>query len=405
MDLQQSKNVGAIDRPTWQEVALHLYHRVVALPRLDVVLPDGRHIRSAKQEAAALLRLRSWRAALALATRDQLALFEAYIDSEVEVEPVDGSGNDEATAFLNAIKEVDEQWQDFRVVTAAIHSSRFIWQQNTESRRAKLAVHYSIPEEFWLAFMSEEYPIYSHYLFEEDESYRHWKRACERKLQFAFDVCQMRPGHKVLNVGEGWGGQLTFAGQRGVHVTGLTLNEASYAASLRKREQEGLTSTCEVVHVDFYNYRSSERFDAITNMGVTEHLTDYDGLMAQYARLLKSGGHVYSDFVGITCDLSFRALIQKHVYPGAAAVYLPKLLAAAEKNGQMSVVATYDDRLSYDKTCVAWARNLETSREFIVSKFGLARYRWMWSYLWMCVHGFRTYGNGITGTRVILQRR
>jgi len=29
----------------------------------------------------------------------------------------------------------------------------------------------------------------------------------------------------------------------------------------------------------------------------------------------------------------------------------------------------------------------------------------MWAYLWMCVHGFRTYSVGITGTRVVLRRR
>ena len=140
-------------------------------------------------------------------------------------------------------------------------------------------------------------------------------------------------------------------------------------------------------------------------MGVTEHLTDYDGLMAQYARLLKSGGYVYSDFVGVTRDEPFRAFIQKSVYPGAAAVYLPKLLAAASRSDHFDVVATFDDRLSYDKTCEAWARNVEANRELIVSRFGAARYRWMWSYLWMCVYGFRTYENGITGTRVVMRRR
>ena len=253
--------------------------------------------------------------------------------------------------------------------------------------------------------MTNEYPIYSHYLFEEDESWSAWEKACERKLQFAVDACRMRPGDRVLNIGEGWGGMLAYAGLRGMRHTGITLNEASYQAALAKRRKLGLEGTCEVVQVDFYHFHPQGRFDAITNMGVTEHLTDYDRLMAQYARLFKSGGYVYSDFVGVTRDLPFRSFIQKDVYPGADAVYLPKLLAAAERNGQMDVVATFDDRLSYDKTCEAWARNLAARRDYIVSTFGLTRYRWMWSYLWMCVHGFRSYANGITGTRVVLRRR
>jgi cyclopropane-fatty-acyl-phospholipid synthase len=393
--------------------------RLFAVDGLTVVLPDGQRVCGAGP-AAATVRLHTWRAALTFALRDQLGLFEAYVDSQVDVDPL--PGEDEAAAFLAALKAGDEQWKDFRLLSAALHSSRFFWQQNTEARRAKLAVHYSIPEDFWLAFMSKEYPIYSHYLFEEEESFRDWEKACQRKLQFALDTCRARPGDRVLNIGEGWGGMLTYAGRRGIRLTGVTLNEESYKACLAKREKEGLAGTCEVIRTDFYHFHPvtmgpqaapyparsrapDGRFDAITNMGVTEHLTDYDALMAQYARLLRSGGYVYSDFVGVTRDVPFRSLIQKDVYPGAAAVYLPKLIAAAARNGQMDVVATYDDRLSYDKTCEAWARNVEASRDVIVPRFGAARYRWMWSYLWMCVHGFRTYDNGITGTRVVLRRR
>jgi cyclopropane-fatty-acyl-phospholipid synthase len=160
-----------------------------------------------------------------------------------------------------------------------------------------------------------------------------------------------------------------------------------------------------VVKTDFYRFESAEPFDAITNMGVTEHLTDYAALMAQYARLVVRGGHVYSDFVGTNRNRPFRSLIQKLVYPGAAAVYLPKLLRAAEDSREFDVVAVHDDRLSYDKTCQAWARTVESQRQYIVENFGEHRYRWIWSYLWMSVHGFRSYENGITGTRVVLRRR
>ena len=69
------------------------------------------------------------------------------------------------------------------------------------------------------------------------------------------------------------------------------------------------------------------------------------------------------------------------------------------------ILETHDDRLSYDKTCEAWARNVEQNRDLVVPMFGERRYRWMWGYLWMCVYGFRAVTNGITGTRVVLRRR
>lgn len=388
--------------PDWQSALVDAGRRVFAMEGIDVVLPSGKKLSSLGRRVATM-RFNDWRAVTALLSRDQMGLFEAFMGSQVDALPE--PGDDDAAAFLHVVKAVDEQWRDLRLLSAALHSSRFFWQQTTRARREKLAVHYSIPEEFWLAFMSKEHPIYSHYLFDEGETHEDWERACERKLEYAMRVCRMTPGQRVLNIGEGWGGWMTYAGRRGLRATGITLNEESYEACLRKREAEGLTSTCEVIRADFYHYHGGAPFDAITNMGVTEHLTDYDGLMARYARLLKSGGHVYSDFVGTHKDTPFRSMIQKQVYPGAAAVYLPKLAAAAARSEKLDVIEVHDDRLSYDRTCEAWARSCEKSRELMVSKFGERRYRWMWGYLWMCVYGFRTHENGITGTRVVLRRR
>jgi cyclopropane-fatty-acyl-phospholipid synthase len=368
---------------------------------IDLVLPSGKRVRSGAP-AVATLRFQDWRAVAAFLLRDQAGLFECYLQERLDLEP---GSSDPAESLLGVIKALDEQSTDWHWVGAALSSSRYFWQQNTAARRAALSVHYSVPVAFWLSLLSEEYPIYSHYLFEEHETHEAWERACERKLEYALRVCQLRPGERVLNVGEGWGGFMAYAGRRGVSVTGTTLNDQSYKACRAKRKAEGLEATCEVVKTDFYDYQSHAPFDAITNMGVTEHLTDYDRLLTQYSRLLKSGGYVYSDFVGTTRDAPFRSLIQQHVYPGAAAVYLPRLLNAVERNQGFDVVTVFDDRLSYDKTCVAWARNAEAHRGTIVEGFGEMRYRWIWSYLWMSVYGFRTYHVGITGTRLLLRKR
>jgi cyclopropane-fatty-acyl-phospholipid synthase len=386
----------------WASALLSARPRVFGVPGLELILPTGTRL-PCDGPPVATVRFKTAHAVRAFLIRDQMGAFEAFMDQEVDIEPL--PGEDAAAAFLAVVRTLDEQWKDFRLLSAAIHSSRYVWQQNTAARRAKLAVHYSVPEEFWLAFMSREYPIYSHYLFDDEETWQAWETACERKLDFAMRVCRMRPGDRILNIGEGWGGMMNYAGRRGMRYTGVTLNEESYKACLTKREKEGLAGTCDVIQTDFYHYHPAETFDAITNMGVTEHLTDYDELLAQYARLLRADGHVYSDFVGTTRDVPFRSMIQKHVYPGAAAVYLPKLLEAVARSGQFDVVETHDDRRSYAKTCEAWARNVEQSRDFIASTFGERRYRWMWAYLWMCVYGFRSYGIGITGTRVVLRRR
>jgi cyclopropane-fatty-acyl-phospholipid synthase len=375
--------------------------RRFAVPGVELTLPNGTAIGGGAKPIAGL-RLHDWGAARAYLLRDQLALFDGYLAGRLDFV---ATSDDASESLLLFLQRFDEASKDQRFISAALSSSRYFWQQNTDTRRKNLSVHYSVPPAFWLSFLTNDYPIYSHYLFEEHETERDWEAACERKLGYAMQVCQLKPGDRALNIGEGWGGFLTYAGRRGVRLTGLTLNDESFGAASAKREREGLTETCQVIKTDFYAFRSVEPFDAITNMGVTEHLTDYDALMEQYARLLKPGGCVYSDFVGVNYDRPFRSLIQKLVYPGAAAVYLPHLLRAAERSRKLELVAVHDDRLSYDKTCQAWARNVERRREYIVEHFGEARYRWIWSYLWMSVYGFRSHENGITGTRVVLRRR
>jgi cyclopropane-fatty-acyl-phospholipid synthase len=384
----------------WQQELLESGLSRFAIQHINLILPNGKALRNSEQPIATV-RLNDWTAARAYLLRDQLGLFEHYLAGRLDLL---AERRDEAESLLLFLEAFDNASNDQRLLSAALSSSRFFWQQNTKTRRDNLSVHYSVDPAFWLSFLNNAYPIYSHYVFEEHETQADWEAACERKLAYAMTVCQMKPGQRVLNIGEGWGGFLTYAGRRGMRYTGLTLNDESFDAATSKCKKEGLTDTCEVLKTDFYSFRA-EPFAAITNMGVTEHLTDYDALMDQYVRLLVPGGHVYSDFVGTIRDSPFRSLIQKLVYPGAAAVYLPKLIKAAERNGQLDVVAVHDDRLSYDKTCQAWARTVETQREYITQHFGEPRYRWLWSYLWMSVYGFRTHKNGITGTRVVLRRR
>lgn len=380
--------------------AFRLWQSKLRIEGIEIILPDGSRLPAGRTQLGTL-QLVSWRAAVAFALRDHAGFFEHYLDGNVHLLPCEASA---AEVLLEVVGAFDTAVADLRLLSAALHSSRFAWQKNTRYRRAALAVHYSVDPRFWIAFMSEEYPIYSHYLFEPGEAASAWEAACQRKLEFAFQACHMRAGDRVLNIGEGWGGWLTFAGRRGVHVTGLTLNRESYAACIAKREREGLRAQSDVYEQDFFHYRAAP-FDAITNMGVTEHLTDYGALMRKYAELLKPGGLVYADFVGSTLDEPFGSLTQKFVYPGATPVYLPRLLDAAARSGFFDVITTHDDRRSYELTCRAWAQNVERQRDYLVTHFGERRYRWLWSYLWMCVYGFRSYEKGLTGTRVVMRRR
>ena len=60
------------------------------------------------------------------------------------------------------------------------------------------------------------------------------------------------------------------------------------------------------------------------------------------------------------------------------------------------------DRHNYYLTCKAWAKNLEASREKIVSRWGEMLYRRFRLYLWGSAHAFLSHG--MDAYRVVLQQ-
>ena len=136
----------------WASAIVRARPQSFGVPGLELILPSGARVAGDGVPTAAI-RLNTRRAMRALIFRDQMRLFEAFMDQEIDIEPL--PGQDAAAAFLAVARAIDEHWKDFRLLSAAIHSSRFFWQQRTASRRAKLAVHVAISEPklgVWIVF-------------------------------------------------------------------------------------------------------------------------------------------------------------------------------------------------------------------------------------------------------------
>ena len=150
-----------------------------------------------------------------------------------------------------------------------------------------------------------------------------------------------------------------------------------------------------------YSPPESERFDAILNLGVTEHLPDYRATLAQYRRLLKPGGKVYLDASSSPVKYPFSSYIYRHIYPGnATPLCLHDYLAEVAKT-PFELLAVHNDRHSYELTARHWAENLERAREEIVARWGQPLFRRFQLYLWGVVDVFRR--NDMGAYRVILQ--
>ena len=92
----------------------------------------------------------------------------------------------------------------------------------------------------------------------------------------------MGPGARVLDIGGGWGAFVEHGGQRGLHVTSLTISEESRA--VRPGVSSTSSTAVRVRREHFFAHRPDEPYDAIVNLGVTEHLPDYAATLAAYRR-------------------------------------------------------------------------------------------------------------------------
>jgi len=350
-------------------------------------LPD-RPLRRAEEGVIKFrLTFRNQRAVDALKSLDEMRIGEAYLFGDLSI---DG----DLTAAL-----------DMRSSLTDKHLLAYLWSNygqslfrgQVRSDTSWISEHYDEDSDFYLSFLDEKARCYSHAYFAADDE--PLESAVQRKLSTAMDSCGMRPGWRVLDIGAGWGAFTEHAGKRGVHVTSLTISKESetYVNDLIARE----SLPCRVICEHFLEHRVEEPYDAIVNLGVTEHLPDYAATLQQYQRLLKPGGRVFLDACATQKKHPFSAFTTKYIWPGnSTPLVLSEYLEEVAKT-PLELISLVNDRHNYLLTTKAWATNLDRARNEVVRRHGEVLYRRFRLYLWGCVHQFTT--REVTAYRMLLE--
>src|SRR5262245_18839934 len=333
------------------------------------------------------LAIHSRAGASALSSLDEKRIGEAYLDGDISLD------GDLLAAF------------DLRTTLTDSHPLAYLWSTYGQRlfygqfNRDKQWIHehYDNESEFYLLFLDREHRCYSHGYFESDDE--PLERAIRRKLDAAIESCGIQPGWRVLDIGAGWGAFTEHAGQRGVRVTSLTISAESEQYVNRLIARQALP--CQVVREHFLEYASKEPFDAIVNLGVTEHLPDYAATLARYEQLLKPGGRVFLDASASRAKFPCSSFVRSHVWPGnATPLQLTDYLGALAKT-PFELLSVRNDRRNYLLTTKHWAENLDRHRDTIVARWGERLYRRFRLYLWGCVHSFST--DDVTAYHLLLQ--
>ncbi|HKD08164.1 MAG TPA: class I SAM-dependent methyltransferase [Bryobacteraceae bacterium] len=257
--------------------------------------------------------------------------------------------------------------------------------------------HYNEDPRFYELFLDRRYRCYSQAEFASPTE--SLEDAMERKMNTAFEWANLRPGCRVLDIGAGWGSFVEFAGNRGIHVTSLTISTVSerYVSELIAR----LNLNCRVICEHFLEFRSDEPFDAIVNLGVTEHLPDYPATLRQYEKLLKPGGRVYLDASAARARQTTATATL--IYAGNGHFLDIAEYIAALQNSSFDLIEVRNGTEDYRLTMEAWARNLDNARDVVTENFGERQYRRFQLYLWAGTHSLAT--GGLQAYQMALRKR
>ncbi|MEV1289871.1 class I SAM-dependent methyltransferase [Micromonospora sp. NPDC049679] len=321
------------------------------------------------------IRVTDARGAKALAALDQFAVAVAYLQGWLDV---DGD--------LAAALRMRAFFTDFHPLAWVSRFGPALLRGGKEDDRRAISHHYDEESEFFLTFLDTRHRCYTEGVFAADDE--PLEDAMTRKMDLALDAIGVKPGDRVLEVGGGWGAFAEHAARRGLQVTTTTLSRESerYLTELFAREQLPVR----VVREHIFGFTADRPFDAIVNMGVTEHLPDYRTTLRKYAELLRPGGHVYLDALAMRRKHIASTFMKRYVYPGRSAPLLLHQYLRQVARSPFELLSVVDDRHNYYLTCREWGRRLDAAREDIVQRWGEPLYRRFRLFLWGSAAGFDT---------------
>jgi cyclopropane-fatty-acyl-phospholipid synthase len=331
----------------------------------DLRLPSGDTISIGLKPANSIIVIRSAEAAKGLLALSEDRLAESYLTGELDIE---GSFPDilKTRRMLKGRQSIS--WLARFVIPALIGQAT--------ANRIAIRRHYDLDPSFYLSFLDSIWPAYSQGIYVKTDDTL--SSAIERKFEFATQSCKIGLGTHVLEVGPGWGAYMRYLQPKGPQITAITnsSSQRQYLAQMFPSPQ------ITIVKGDFFSYQPAQRFEALTMMGVLEHLPQYKKVCRKLRSVLKPGGHAYIDASACETKYSMPAFIYEHVYPyNHSFMHLPSFLKAAKQEG-IEVVSLDDDSKNYQRTIAAWVSNFESARSRLERNFEGYDVRRFRLYLW-----------------------
>jgi cyclopropane fatty-acyl-phospholipid synthase-like methyltransferase len=242
-------------------------------------------------------------------------------------------------------------------------------------------------EDFFRAFLGERMAhSCAHFLDPADSL----ERAQDQALARVCTKLTLRPGHRLLDVGCGWGALIRHASVEGGAVaTGVTPSASQASYVRRQIAALGSQHRARVIGAE-HRAIPAEKFDRIVCLEVAETI-DRRNAKAFFGQLwscLEDDGVCLMQWTGLRRkpkpeEMMWGLFVNKFIIPGAdGALPLSSMLETAEDCG-WEVRSVENVSVHYVHTLRRWRHNWEMAREMVVERHGERWFRiWHFFLIW-----------------------
>ena len=324
----------------------------------------------------------------ALMTSTSLALGEAYMDGNLEIE------GDLYFALDHFLGQMGKFSTDESALKKIMHTSTAKKNQQKEVQS-----HYDIGNDFYKLWLDETMSYSCGYFIHEDDTLY---QAQVNKVDYILKKLYLQEGMSLLDIGCGWGFLLIEAAKKyGVRCVGITLSKEQYAEFERKIEEEHLE---QLVSVKLMDYRDlpqlGQTFDRVVSVGMVEHVgrNNYQLFIDSVKKVLNPGGLFLLHFISGLKEHPGDSWIKKYIFPGGTVPSLREMISSASEC-DFHTMDVENLRLHYNRTLLCWEKNFKEHIQEVRQMFD-ERFVRMWDlYLSACA---ATFHNGIIDIHQIL---
>lgn len=349
---------------------------------------DGNEYRIGEGEPAFTVIFRKRIPVSELMKSTSLALGEAYMNGDLEIE-----GN-----LYEALDHFLGQMGKFSTDKHALKKLLFS-SASKKSQRKEVRSHYDIGNDFYKLWLDETMSYSCGYFMHDDDTLYD---AQVNKVDHILQKLYLKEGMSLLDIGCGWGYLLIRAAKKyKIHGLGITLSEEQYREFRERIRREGLEEYLDVKLMDYRELKDSElRFDRVVSVGMVEHVgrENYQLFLDCVKHVLKPGGLFLLHFISALKEHPGDAWMKKYIFPGGMVPSLREMLSCMAED-EFHTLDVENLRNHYNRTLLCWKNNYSGQVDKVRKMFD-ERFVRMWDmYLSSCA---ATFHNGIIDLHQVL---